>query len=246
MFKKIIFLISLFILLGSVGCSINLAKISKATITSKITQDKKAADLTAVFTTETDSIYLIVSLVDVFLKTSVTTRWLDPSQKEIQSDSEVIKKDGDLVFKLKGPLALAGMYEVKIYINNELSYVIPFTIDQIALAKEISYLPKLELARGVNEETARPKDITNIFNPISPSIYLTLSTKALPKNSKILVRWYFVTDQLFLGEKTLALSGSNNVFFTLSQPEDGFSIGSYQARIYLNNKLIKSLAFYVR
>ncbi len=100
------------------------------------------------------------------------------------------------------------------------------------------------MARGVQSNTFEPVEITNEF-PADQGVFHTVVTIAnAPDNTVIRVAWLSADSQV--SEFLLAARGSRNLDFPL-RPEGGrLPPGNYQAEIYVNGKLDRTLNFSVQ
>ncbi len=104
----------------------------------------------------------------------------------------------------------------------------------------------LQSASTINDDNT-PKDVTNIFNPDSPIIYITGIVKNAPDGTDIMATWIYSESDFVIAEISLDLTHINENFkFSLSRPDNGFPEGKYEVKLWIGEKYKESVYFTVQ
>ncbi len=100
-------------------------------------------------------------------------------------------------------------------------------------------------ARSIENETAKPRESAAIFQP-QEDIYLSFHVGNSFRNLPIRIEWYSLAENRQIGQDDTNIYGSRHVSFIAKAPASGWPIGSYQAKIFIDNKEKSSLTFKVK
>ena len=100
-------------------------------------------------------------------------------------------------------------------------------------------------ARSIEDETAKPRESTTIFQP-REDIYLSFHIGSSFRNLPIRIEWYSLAENRQIGQDDTNIYGSRYVSFVAKAPASGWPIDSYQAKIFIDNKEKSRLTFRVR
>lgn len=109
----------------------------------------------------------------------------------------------------------------------------PVEIQDITLSKNVDI-------------NGNPTEITDIFASETKEIFLVVKINNLKTTDNLTVKWTFLDKDIEIDNKTFTpekdFSGNHVFKIKISQ---GFPFGNYEASIYLNGKLVKTLSFKV-
>jgi hypothetical protein len=119
----------------------------------------------------------------------------------------------------------------------------------IALLGGSSEVKNLQMASEVDEQTNLPIVSTSVFNPESPVIFCTFEANVEP-GTLVAVEWWYVDDaanEEFVTSYELETEfKGDQVSFSWSRPDNGWPLGKYQARIFVNDKQVETARFEVK
>ncbi len=127
---------------------------------------------------------------------------------------------------------------------SEATGVTPSPVVSVSAVVPDNVIANAVMARSVQGSAVEPVDITDNFPPDQAVFHTIVTIANAPDNTVIRVAWLAVDSKL--SEFLLAASGSRNLDFVL-RPEGGrLPAGNYQADIYVNGKLDRTLHFTVQ
>jgi hypothetical protein len=109
-------------------------------------------------------------------------------------------------------------------------------------------LENLATASEINDKTYKPVNPTSSFTAETPKIYLTGSLSNAPDGTEIKAKWMYLDDDpaVEIDSATYEAKDSDTDFqFNLSIPDDGWPIGKYEVKLYINDKIDKAVKFEV-
>lgn len=104
----------------------------------------------------------------------------------------------------------------------------------------------LATASEIDENTLKPVEKASTFSPSTPKIYLTGSLNNAPDDTMIKAKWIYLEDDpaVEIDSATYEAKDSDSDFqFSLSMPDDGWPVGKYQVRLYINDKIKEAVKF---
>lgn len=106
----------------------------------------------------------------------------------------------------------------------------------------------LVMASEINEDTFKPVTATDTFSINTPKIYLTGSLNNAPGDTVIKAKWIYIENDpaVEIDSATYEAKDSDVDFqFNLSIPENGWPVGKYEVKLYLDDKIEKAVKFEV-
>lgn len=107
------------------------------------------------------------------------------------------------------------------------------------------------MSRGVSGDGTVPVDITDRFEPDSPSIHAVLVLEGAKTGTKVMGTWVSVDAietpnyQIDLSEVETKAQGDARVHFKISKPQKGWPVGNYRLDVSVDGKFITSMPFSV-
>ena len=107
------------------------------------------------------------------------------------------------------------------------------------------------MSRGVSGDGTVPVDITDLFQPDSPSIHAVLVLDGAKVGTKVLGTWVSVDAietpnyQIDSAEVVTKSQGDARVHFKISKPQKGWPVGKYRLDVSVDGKFITSIPFSV-
>ena len=107
------------------------------------------------------------------------------------------------------------------------------------------------MSRGVSGDGTVPVDITDRFQPNSPSIHAVLVLEGAKAETKVLGTWVSVDAietpnyQIDSSELVTKAQGDARVHFKISKPQKGWPVGNYRLDVSVDGKFITSIPFSV-
>lgn len=112
-----------------------------------------------------------------------------------------------------------------------------------------SQINNLQMSSDINTQSSLPLDNTSVFNTDSPIVFCTFQANVEP-GSLVSVEWWYTE---YIGEEeyitSYELETENNgdqLSFSLSRPNNGWPLGKYQARIFVNHEQVETAMFEVK
>jgi hypothetical protein len=96
----------------------------------------------------------------------------------------------------------------------------------------------------VSGDTINPVGITDSFPADQSTFHVVVTLSSAPENTKIQVNW-LTASNASMGDFTLTTGGTRNLDFTFNPDAGKLPPGSYQAQVYVNGKLDRTLQFAV-
>ncbi len=106
----------------------------------------------------------------------------------------------------------------------------------------------LKTASSIDPESFAPVDITTVFSPMSPSIYVTGHINNAPSGTVMKIEWVYTEDDpefLILDYALDATEINQAIYFEITRPNAGWPLGKYEARLYIDDVLEATLNFTV-
>ncbi len=107
----------------------------------------------------------------------------------------------------------------------------------------------LQTAKDANETTLLPIDATDTFSSTHGAIYVTGRLNDAIEPVDVTIKWYFMGEQALDGEKvmiyeyTLSTTSGRFKFWHTENGLNGWKIGHYEARLFLEDKHKETLSF---
>jgi len=107
------------------------------------------------------------------------------------------------------------------------------------------------MSRGVSGDGTVPVDITDRFQPDSPSIHAVLVLEGAKAGSKVQGTWVSVDAieapnyQIDSSEVLTKAEGDARVHFQISKPQKGWPVGKYRLDVSVDGKFVTSITFSV-
>jgi hypothetical protein len=104
------------------------------------------------------------------------------------------------------------------------------------------------MTRSIDHETMKPTDPTALFKSSDAELHAVVKVSNLVNGSSLMAKWYFNDVEIPEVRDSTVITGSGGsgyFSFSLSPSEEGFWVGDWKVEIYLDNKLVKTVAFQV-
>jgi hypothetical protein len=107
-------------------------------------------------------------------------------------------------------------------------------------------LSEAKMASAINTESKAPTAVASTFAPDIPAIFATTKLSNAPSDTKVKATFHYLEG----GDREIAADeveagGTCYVAFTLSAPSNGWPVGQYETRFYLNGKEVQRQPFNV-
>lgn len=106
----------------------------------------------------------------------------------------------------------------------------------------------IKMASEINEDTLAPVNITKVFAPDSPIIYVTGEVKNAPSGTIVKAEWIYTQSDPdeAIGTGENEINDTTSVFeFHLTNGGDPFPVGTYNIKLYLDGKIKAEVSFSV-
>lgn len=98
-------------------------------------------------------------------------------------------------------------------------------------------LTEAGMAAAVDPETKAPTAVMTAFPAGSGSIYATAKVSNAPDETMVRVTFHYLEDgDMQITEAQVSTGGTRHVMFTLNPPANGWPIGRYETRFFLNGE----------
>ena len=96
--------------------------------------------------------------------------------------------------------------------------------------------------KSVDPETKKPLEVASIFQPETPEIFCSVALINATKDAEVKAEWYYlqrdaeeITERM-ITDYALKAKGSVYLVFSLTKPTNGFPVGDYKCKLYLDGK----------
>lgn len=125
--------------------------------------------------------------------------------------------------------------------------ILVFGASSEALEDEPVSLNKPVMAAEVDSVTMKPVKEVTTFTTDTSDIYATALVKNAPEETKISVKWIYVTGNVEAAASEVYTTAEEQyVAFQVTKPDSGFPTGEYKVELYLNDVLDETLEFVVQ
>ncbi len=121
---------------------------------------------------------------------------------------------------------------------------IPTTAPTATSVPAVNLITNAVTSKDVSGDTFNPVGITDSFPADQSIFHLVVTVSGAPDNTNVKVNW-LTASNVSMGNFTLVASGSRNLDFTFKPDAGKLPPGGYQAQIYVNGKLDRTLSFAV-
>ncbi len=230
------------------GCqgsfSVSTASLSEATMCKSV--DPKTArpiEKADVFAPDTPIIYCSVKLSNAPPDTEVKAQWVYLTKSKVLYE-DVGTESGTyyLGLKLQAPQSgwPLGDYAVKFFIDGNEKLTVPFKVGTAQAAPSVSggeaYLSEATMCISIDSKTAKPVEKADVFTPDTPVIYCSVKLSDAPPNTEVKAQWVYLTKNMVLYEDVGMESGTYYLGLNLQAPKNGWPVGNYAVRLFLNGQ----------
>ncbi len=109
-------------------------------------------------------------------------------------------------------------------------------------------LEDVQTAKSIDYETNLPTEVARVFNVNSPVVYVTGTLKNAPENTVISIEWIYLDmdPEYLIAEVELKAEHTNvDFFFELTKPNNGWPLGDYECRLYIDGDYQENVFFTV-
>lgn len=106
----------------------------------------------------------------------------------------------------------------------------------------------LKMASSIDEDSMEPIAVTDVFSPTTPVIYLTGTLKNSPDDTVIKAEWRYVENEPAVdidSAESVTKDINTDFQFNISIPDNGWPIGKYEVKLYINDEAEKTVSFEV-
>lgn len=136
------------------------------------------------------------------------------------------------------------------YISIMLVFVLTLTIlNGCEFNVSTASFKNIETASEINNDTKEPITISDTFSTDAPFIYVTGKVVNAPEGTKVKASWiYLDMDPVFtIDEAELTTKHIDTAFdFSLSKPNDGWPVGQYEVKLYIDDNHKETVKFEVQ
>jgi len=235
------------------------AKLSEAAMCLGVDGDAKPVNPTSAFAVNTPEIFCSVKLSNAPADTEIGSEWVYvrgelSGYDNTVIDTLVLPADGTqyLQFSLPRPDGgwPTGEYKLKLYIDGKEKVSLPFTVSKTAAGSGKASLSQATMCLGVDAQS-KPVDPTSTFPRDVPEIFCSVLISDAPAGTQAVAEWYYVSGDLagvtnaLMDSVGLAVEGTQYAVFSLTPPDQGWSGGQYQLKLFLNGALQEAVPFSV-
>ena len=240
------------------GCSgevsFTTASLSDATMALGVDEDARPVNPTNEFEVDTPEIFCSVELSNAPHDTEVTAEWIyvegevaDVTNHVIDSYTLVTDGNRHLTFSIERPDNgwPVGDYRLVLYVDGTEETSVDFTVTgPDAQPSGWTFAPSLTeatMALGVDAE-GKPVNPTSTFATDTPEVFCSVLVSNVSQPLEILSEWYYVEGELegvtdhLIDSHTLTVEVDQYVEFSLSIPDDGWPVGSYELLLYIDGE----------
>ncbi|HBM79663.1 MAG: hypothetical protein QME45_03645 [Clostridiales bacterium] len=122
-------------------------------------------------------------------------------------------------------------------------FLITFTMNSCAFTQKNPSLGDATIAKSIDKNTSRPKEISSHFVQSDPEIYFIVKTTNFPKDTKLKAVWKYLGDGTEVAAEIIC-SGTNYEVFTMKRSGNQFPSGNYEvtASATVNGKQLSAKA----
>ena len=121
---------------------------------------------------------------------------------------------------------------------------VPTTAASATTAPPINIVTNAVTSRDISGDNADPVGITDSFAANTSIFHVVVTISHAPENTSILVNW-LTANKAKMGDFTLKAGGTRNLDFTFEPDAGRLPPGGYQAQVYVNGDLDRTLNFTV-
>ncbi|HKK94700.1 MAG TPA: hypothetical protein VJ916_00040 [Anaerovoracaceae bacterium] len=106
----------------------------------------------------------------------------------------------------------------------------------------------INMASEVDEATYEPITITDEFTKDTPIIFLTAVLENAPEETMAGAEWYYMDagDEVFIDSAEVeAMDSTTPLLFSLSSPTEGWPIGEYMVKLFIDREYDQAVSFFV-
>ncbi|MBN1152709.1 MAG: hypothetical protein JXA58_05800 [Dehalococcoidia bacterium] len=245
------------------GCggevSFTTASLSEATMCLGVDGDSKPLNPTDEFSVNTPEIFCSVKLSNAPDDTEVLAEWVyvkgeAEGVEDYVIDTVSVTAGGTVYmwFSLERPDTgwPVGEYELNLSVDGKKKETVPFTVTTGGAVTGPGGAALSEATMTLSVDSmSRPLEPTNIFQTDSPEIICSVLVSNASAGTELLSEWYYisgewegVTNQI-VGTIPLAAQGTQYASLTLTIPDEGWPVGQYQVKLFLNGALQEAIPF---
>ncbi len=245
------------------GCSgevsFTTASLSEATMCAEVDSEYRPVNPTTEFGVNTPEIYCSVKLSNAPDDTAVMAQWVYV-RGEAQGVTDYVIDEvnyvgggtGYIGFSLSRPDGgwPVGEYVVNLFVDGKEKESVPFTVSATAGgpgaggASITSATMTLEV-----DAQSKPTAPTSSFEADTPEITCSVLVSNAPAGTELLSEWYYVSGEwqgasnVLVGSVPYVTQGTQYIALSLIIPDEGWPVGQYQVKLYLNGTLQEAVPF---
>jgi hypothetical protein len=231
----------------TVSVNVSTASLSEATTCKSVDQQtKRPVEKTDIFSADITEIFCSVKVSNAPPETQITAVWV-----YIQGEAKDLKNYKIAEYTLQGSgtryLSFSitrpdkgwpiGDYEVKLFVAEKEKLTVPFKVQSgSAVPGGEVYLSEATMCKSIDSTTAVPIEKADVFTPNTPIIYCSVKLSNAPPNTEVKAQWVYVTKNTVLYEDVGMESGTYYLAFQLQPPQNGWPVGNYVVKLFLNGQ----------
>ncbi|HPN67832.1 MAG TPA: hypothetical protein PLZ62_04200 [bacterium] len=182
----------------------------------------------------------------------------DGDKEIIDSDTKNTKQSGTMIFEGRRPGLSwpVGNYSVDFVIEDKTYASQTFEVvssETSVYTEKSNWINSIQTCKSV-DSAHNPINTTSVFAPTDKEIYLTLEfNDKVTKNSEVKVEWVYLDNIEKFTSQVQTISKNQKIHFVIDktynanflQTNGDWQHGSYQANIYIDNVLVKTIAYQI-
>ncbi len=108
-------------------------------------------------------------------------------------------------------------------------------------------ITNVKTAMNMDAITLKPINVSTVFEPGTPEIFVTFSITGLPVGTQIECEWIYLTLDMSISTYNVTTTEENqNAYFSMTKPTNGWPVGEYEVKIFANGEYVRSTKFSVK
>ena len=106
----------------------------------------------------------------------------------------------------------------------------------------------INMASAVDEATYEPITVTDVFATDTPVFYLTATLENAPEETLAGAEWYYMDgdDEVFIDSVEIeSVETTTALVFSLASPPDGWPVGEYMVKLFIDREYDQTVYFSV-
>ncbi len=110
-----------------------------------------------------------------------------------------------------------------------------------------SSIGSVQTALSIDSGTLEPINKASTFGSDTPEIFVTFTLSNLPIGTAVKSDWIYLDEDILITDARIKTTEDNqNAYFSLSRPNNGWPVGDYEVKLYVEDAYKKSAKFSVK